>query len=80
MKKCSFKGIEIYIELIILGEKGREKSQYFLKCRDLNVLYGDVQRLPQFYLTANYVLKPLFSGTVIIVNLQLTIALTPPVT
>lgn len=34
----------MYIELIILGEKGREKSQYFLKWRDLNVLYCDLQR------------------------------------
>lgn len=77
MKKCNFKGIETYIELIILDEKGREKSQYFLKCRDPNALYCDLQR---HYLSLIQGQITHLSGTVIKVNLQITIALIVPVT
>lgn len=59
MKKCSVKGIETFVELIILDEKGREKSQYCLKCRDLNELYCDTET-PQFYSRTNYVLMPTY--------------------
>lgn len=80
MKKCSFKGIETYIELITLDEKGRENHNIFINAgtqMSYTVTYRDTTSvLFKSKLCSNTHL----SGTVIKVNLQITIALIVPVT
>ena len=79
-KKCSFKGIETYIELIILDEKGRESHNIFLNAGtqiSYTMTYRDTTSvLFKGKLCSNTHL----SGTVIKANLQITIALIVPVT